>query len=260
MAFSTTFVGLFALSRSVQRREGERLSAQSNLVNAVELLEEAARHRLDESERRRALALLRDADSAEPLVAQLRSLFRNLNVQPAPAPGRAARDVRAVRQAWARLATWPRFATCVSWLMGIWAAVSLLGIVELVTGAIVDLGGAHPGYRSDRLGDLAFVNMASLASSALSAALVARGVVELRHGRRMAAYRVSSTRRSCRSWSRKCLLFVESQFGAVFGLALDLLLLVALRAVKSNDPAAKEAVVRTPREVARPLQPVSAGP
>jgi hypothetical protein len=254
------FVGLFVLSRAVQRREGGRLSARSDVVNAVELLGEAARRRLDEPGRRRALALLRDADPAEPLVAPLRTLFRDLEVRPAAAPGRAAGVVAGAREAWTRLAAWPGFAACVSCLLGIWAAVSFAGVVELVTGAVVDLGGAHPGYVSDRLGDLAFVNVASLASSALSAALVAHGVLHLRRGARAAAYRSFERALLVAILVTQVFAFVESQFGAVFGLALDLVLLVALRTVQSNDPAAQAAAVPAPRAVARPLRPVSAGP
>jgi hypothetical protein len=253
------FVALFLLTRALQRREGGRLSAQSNLANAVELLEEAALRELDESERRRALALLQDADPAEPLVAPLRSLFRDLQAQPAT-PGLAARAVGSAREASARLAAWPRFATCVSCLLGIWAAVSLANVVELVTGAVVDFGGGHPGYVSDRLGDLAFVNLASLASSALSAALVARGVLQLRHGNRAAAYRSFEQALLVAILITQVFSFVESQFGAVFGLAVDLLLFVALRAVQSNDRAAHADAVPAPRGVAPLLRPVSAGP
>jgi hypothetical protein len=253
------FVALFLLTRALQRRQGRRLSAQSNLANAVELLEEAARRELDEPERRRALALLQDADPAEPLVAPLRSLFRDLQAQPAT-PGLAARAVGSAREASARLAAWPRFATCVSCLLGIWAAVSLANVVELVTGAVVDFGGGHPGYVSDRLGDLAFVNVASLASSALSAALVARGVLQLRHGNRAAAYRSFEHALLVAILVTQVFSFVESQFGAVFGLAVDLLLFVALRAVQSNDRAARADAVPTPSGVAPLLRPVSAGP
>jgi hypothetical protein len=54
--------------------------------------------------------------------------------------------------------------------------------------------------------------------------------------------------------------FVESQCGAVVGLAVALLLFVALRAVQSNDRAAHADAVPASRGVAPPLQPVSAGP
>jgi hypothetical protein len=180
-------------------------------------------------------------------------------VQPAAAPGTARRVVEQARSAWARLAAWPHFSTCVSWLLGIWAALSFAGVVELVTSAVVDLGGAHPGFDSDRLGDLAFANVASLASSALSAALVAHGVLELRRGARAAAYRSFERALLVAILVTQVFAFVESQFGAVFGLALDLLLLVALRAVQSNDRAAHESAVSAPRGATQALQPVSAG-
>jgi hypothetical protein len=254
------FVGLFLLTRALQRREGGRLSTQARVANAVELLGEAARHTLDESERRRALALLQDADPAEPLVAPLRSLFQGLQARPAAAPGLTARTLAGAHQTWARFAAWPRFATCVSWLLGIWAAVSLVGVVELITGSVVNLGGGHPGYVSDRLGDLAFVNLASLASSAVSAVLVARGVVHLRRGARAAAYRDFEHALLVAILVTQVFSFVESQFAAVFGLAVDLVLLVALRAVQANDPATYAAALPAPRGVTRALRPASAGP
>jgi hypothetical protein len=254
------FVGLFLLARTFQRHQGERPSAQANLVSAVELLGEAARDDLDEPDRQRALALLRDADPADPLVAPLRSFFVNLDVPSAAAAGVAARTVAKARHAWARLAAWQGFATSVSWLLGIWAAVSVISVVELVTSAAVDLGGAHPGYGSDRLGDLAFVNVASLASSALSAALVAHGVLQLRRGERVAAYRSFERALLLAILVTQVFAFFESQFSAVFGLAIDLLLLVALRAVQNNDGAARDAVASAPGGVARASRPVPAGP
>jgi hypothetical protein len=252
------FVGLFLLTRALQRREGGQLTTRARVANAVELLEDAAQRPLEESERRRALALLQDADPADPLVAPLRSLFEGLQPRPAGAPGFMARTLAGARQTWARFAAWPRFATCVSWLLGIWAAVSVVGAVELVTGSVVDLGGGHPGYVSDRLGDLAFVNLASLASSALSAALVVSGVVHLRRGERAAAYRDFEHALLVAILVTQVFSFVESQFAAVFGLAVDLLLLVALRAVRANDPATRAAAVPGPRGVRRALRPASA--
>ena len=74
------FIGLFLLTRWLQRRE--RLGPDDQVANAVELLVDAARRDLDESERRQALALLDRADAGDPLVASLRAHLR--------APGRAA--------------------------------------------------------------------------------------------------------------------------------------------------------------------------
>jgi len=229
------FIGLFMLTRAMQRRE--RFGPRDELANAVDLLGEAARHDLDEAERREALALIDRADPAEPLVAPLRALFEGLEPRPLSAPNAAARTVAAVRRGWSRFAAWPGFAALVSWVFGIWALLSVLGVVELVFSVGVELGHAHRGYVSDRIGDLAFVNVASLTSSMLSAVLVAHGVLELRRGRRAGAYRSFERALLVAIFVTQVLAFVESQFGAVFGLGIDLLLLVALRSLQAGDRA-----------------------
>jgi hypothetical protein len=227
------FVGLFLLTRALQRRE--QLDARDRLANAVDLLGDAARHDLDETGRREALALLERADSSDPLVAPLRSLFQGLVPNRDAASSAAVRAVAAARRQAARFAAWPGFATVVSWLFIVWAALSSAAVVELVLDAGLELGGAHRGYTSDRIGDLSFVNIASLGSSFLSALLVARGVVQLRRGRRADAYRSFDRALLVAIFVTQVFAFVESQFGAVFGLAIDLILLIALRSLQAGE-------------------------
>lgn len=227
------FVGLFLLTRALQR--SRRLSAPDDVANAVDLLGEAARHDLDEAERRKALALLERADPADPLVAPLRSLFERLPATPVAAPGAAGRAVSAARRLAARFAAWTGFATFVAWLFGVWALLSTIGVFQLVFPLVVELGGAHPGYVSDRVGDLEFVNVASLASTLVSAALVARGALQLRSGTRSAAYTSFERALLVAIFVTQVFSFFESQFGAVFGLAIDLLLLMALRSVRAAE-------------------------
>jgi hypothetical protein len=227
------FVGLFMLTRTLQRRE--RPSARDDLANAVDLLGEAAHRELDEAERRRALVLIDRADPENPLVAPLRSLLEGLPAQPAAQPGAASRALAATRRAAARFAAWPHYATCVCWLFGIWAAVTVAGVAELVFGAALELGGAHPLYVSDRLRDLEFVNVASVASSLVSALLVGHGVLQLQRGLHRAAYRSFEHALLVAIFVTQVFSFVESQFGAVFGLAVDLVLLVAVRWLPADE-------------------------
>jgi len=56
------FIGLFLLTRALQRRRG--LSSAERVANAIALVGEAAGQRFDSSDRRRALALLDGADPA----------------------------------------------------------------------------------------------------------------------------------------------------------------------------------------------------
>jgi hypothetical protein len=241
------FVGLFVLTRTLQRRE--RPTARDDLANAVDLLGEAAHGDLDEAERRRALVLVDRADPADPLVAPLRSLLERLPARPVAEPDAASRALAAARRAAARFVAWRHYATCVSWLFGIWALVTVAGVAELVFGAALDLGGAHPWYVSDRLGDLEFVNLASLVSGLLSALLVGRGVLQLRRGLHQAAYRSFEHALLVAIFVTQVFAFVESQFGAVFGLAVDLVLLVAVRSLPITQPR------RRPALPPRPLAP-----
>jgi hypothetical protein len=247
------FIGLFMLSRAMQRRE--RLGPRDELANAIDLLGDAARDDLDEARRREALELLARADPADPLVAPLRSVFQQLSPRPPAAPGPGARAAASVRRLAARCAARPGFAAVVSWLFAIWAALSVVGVVELVLGVGLELGGAHRGYVSDRIGDLAFVNIASLASSFLSALLVGRGVLQLRRGRRTDAYRDFERALLVAIFVTQVFAFVESQFGAVFGLGIDLLLLVALRSLQADERRA-HAVLHAPGRAT----PVAVGP
>jgi len=119
----------------------------------------------------------------------------------------------------------------------------VVAVFELVLSVGLKLGGAHSGFADDQLGHLAFVNIASLASSLVSALLVAQGIRTLHRGSRLDAY----------GWFERALLvsifvtqvfsFVESQFGAVFGLGIDVVLLVTLRYVMESErsPARAEA-------------------
>jgi hypothetical protein len=224
------FIGLFMLTRAMQR--SGRDDRRDDLANAVDLLGDAARGELDQAGRREALALLERCEPGDPLVAPLRTVFEEFDARPVAQPGRVERAVAGARDLATRFAAWPGFAGFVSWLFAIWAALSVVGVVELVFQAGLELGGAHRGYVSDRFGDLAFVNVASLASSLVSALLVARGVLALRRGRRADAYRSFERALLVAIFVTQVFSFVESQFGAVFGLAIDLVLLVALRSVK----------------------------
>jgi hypothetical protein len=216
------FIGLFLLARAI-RESGD----DAPLPNAVDLLGEAARGDLDEGERREALALLRRSDPADPLVAPLSALFEALPARPVAPPGRGRRLVVGIRAGLARLTAWGGFPAAVAWLFAVWAVASLAGALA-------------------RLGDLTFVNAASLAGGVLSAVLVAIGLVRLRAGARPRAY----------AWFERALLvgifvtqvfaFVASQFGAVFGLGIDLALLWMLSAVRAGEARPRPAAAGGP--------------
>jgi hypothetical protein len=221
------FVGLFLLTRSLQRRRG--LSPTERLSNAIDLVGEAARRDFDAKEKSRALEFLEGADPSHPLVGPVRRLIVELDAIPAPAPSRLGRLARRLRDRYWHLIekSWVRSA--IVWIFALWALLSAIAIVELVFSAGVDLGGARKGFGSDSFSNLSFINVASLGSSTVSAVLVALGVRRWHEGDRLAAYRLFDRALLVSIFLTRVFSFVESQFGAVFGVGLDLLLLVTIR-------------------------------
>lgn len=241
------FLGLFALSSWAARRDG--LTPREALVNAIDLLGEAARGGLDERERARALTVLERADPADPLVGRVRALLAEVPTVPASGPSTVERWARAARAWFVRLAARPRFATGLATLFGIWAVLTLAATVELTLSLALELGGAHPGFASDALDDLQFHNYAGLASSAVAALLVLAGIVRLRRGDRLGGLRRFERALLISILITQVFSFVESQFGAVFQLAIALVLLAGVRQLLAGarqPPAAGQERVPSP--------------
>jgi hypothetical protein len=223
------FAGLAVLALSFRRRAA--FTSREEIANAVDMLTESVRRELPEPDRRQALELLDRANPSDPRVAPLRSLLTATAV--VPERGELRRKAVAALQ---RLTTAPRFETALVWLFGVWAVLTVFTHAELVFDIGIKLGGAARGFQSDRLGDLEIANVASVTSSLVSAALVIRGIVILiRTGSHERAYRSFDRARLVAIFVGQVFAFFESQFHAVFGLVIDLLLLAALRSVAAAD-------------------------
>lgn len=222
------FVGLYLLTRWMQRRGG--LTPREHLVNAVDALTEAARRDLNANEKRRALELLEGADPGDPLTGPVRDLLQGLDSAPAPAPTLPERAAKAIGNYYLRIIEARWFTRLLSAFFVAWAALSLLLLVGLVLLAIDSIGGGG-GVEIEGLNDqdISFVNVASMASSLVSGLLVIWGVVRLRRHGRLEAYRMFERALLVQIFVGQVFSFVESQFSAVFGLAIDVLLLVTVR-------------------------------
>jgi hypothetical protein len=227
------FIGLFMVSRAMRRRGG--LSPAERLANAIELIADPAQHKLDVVRKRRALELLDGADPTDPVVAPLRRLLGELDAVPAAPPSRASRWAGAVRAGYLRVIEERASRPIVGWIFAIWALVSLAWVFEVVLPLGIDVGGALPGFRSDAVSSLAFVNIASLVGSTASAVLVAGGLEQLRRHSRLDAYRMFERALLVSVFGTRVFAFVESQFGAVFGLGIDLLMLVTVRYIAEQE-------------------------
>ncbi len=223
------FIGLYFATRQMQHRRG--FSQREYLVNSVDALAEAARHDLDERERKRALALLDRADPDDALTAQVRGLLERIDALPTPEPGRATRAAHAVRARYFALIDRPWFTRVVAGLFSVWALGTMIQVIGLVLIAGFALGGGDAPVTVSGVGDehVSFLNVASLASSLVSGALVILGLVRLRSGTRLEAYRWFNRALMVQIFIGQFFSFVESQFSAAIGLGFDVLLLITLR-------------------------------
>jgi len=121
-----------------------------------------------------------------------------------------------LRDRYARLVEAPRFAWAFGGVFAVWAVISSVTIVVLV---LAVGSGNH----------LSFIDLASLASSAVSGVLVILGVNQLRRDERLAAYLFFERALLVEIFVGEFFSFIHQQFGAVFGLALNILLLVTVK-------------------------------
>jgi hypothetical protein len=230
------FIGLFLANRAMRRRRG--LSPAERTSNVIELLGEAARGGFSEQDRERALSLLDGADPDDRLATGLRELVTELEPQPARRPGPVARALHGVRTRFAGTAGRRWFAPAVTWTFAGWAALSILTAGELVFDLVPGLrldGDELTGHESDALTELSPINLAHLGATLISAALVAFGVARIVGGTAVNGYRVLELALFVSILVARLFAFVESQFAATFGLAIDLLLLLAVRAVLARE-------------------------
>jgi hypothetical protein len=227
------FAGLVVLALTFRSRAA--FTPRERLANASDLLTAAVRRDLSPEERRDALALLDGADPADPVVEPLRAALAATGESRAQSSALAGAR-RSFSGALERLVAWRGFETAVVWLFALWAGAAVVVNAELVFSLATELGGAHRGFESDRIADLEIANAAGIASSLVSAAFVACGIVRLvRGGSHQDAYRWFERALLVAIFLTQVFAFFESQFHAVFGLAVDLALLVALRAVARAD-------------------------
>jgi hypothetical protein len=229
---------MYLIIRALERRRG--LTQIELLCNALDLTAEAARHDLDVREKRRALALLDQVDPANPLLAPIREMLHRLDAIPASPPRWPARTALRCRTAYLAFADTRTCTRLVIAVISIWGVLSLISTFLLVLSLGLHLGGAAHGAVSDDIGHLSVLNWASLASSTTSGVFVVLGIMRLRSGDRDAAYRLFERALLVSIFITRTFAFVESQFGAVFGLSIDLILLITLGLMMKGERQRQE--------------------
>ena len=211
--------------------------------NAIELIGEASQGPFRQGARDRALRLLGEVSPQNPLREPLVGLAGHLDASPDPDPPRYRRAATAVAAKYERWAERRWFHRIVISVFALWALASLLAIVGLVFDLGFSADAARHGFESDSFGQLTFVNWASVCSTTLSGVLVIVGLERLLRGDRLGAYVWLSRALLISIFVTRVFAFVESQFGAVIGLAVDVLLLVTVQLMAGQERRREGGVV-----------------
>lgn len=209
------YLVFIALYLTFRQLEGVgRRSEATNMVNALEVTKEAALRAMDESERRRALALLAECDQADPLVRGLSTALNSYESVPAVEPGRLQRLKGAAVRLYRRLIEW-------RWFGGVLVAAA-------VTISVVSLGLAVASVWINAPRDLGFEEWGSIVSAIISGLLTLVGVLVYRRSR-LRAYKLFDAGVLVGIFVGQFFNFLQSELGAITGLAFLLICHGALR-------------------------------
>ena len=222
------FVVLFLVGRHLQRTR--TLSEPDLLRNAIERLGGATYGSFDARDRARTLAYLDGVDPANPMVAPLRELTERVDALPTAERSRFSLLGERVHRSYLALTEQRWFQRAIAALFTVWAAVTLLNLLVFV------LALADPDVESVTLEQNGtFLGAAIVASSGVAAAFVVVGLLRINRGRRADGYEWLARGLLVSLLLTQVFLFVQSQFGAVFGLAIDILLLITVRAMARHE-------------------------
>jgi hypothetical protein len=245
----------------VHLRRGRDLSTHERTANAIFLTVDAADGRLHERDRERAVALLDRADQDDPLVPPLRRLLTELRGLPSPPARFYERWADAIRTAYLEATERPWFRPLVTAVFVVWALNGVFVVIGTVLSFGLDLGGVARQFADDRLLSVSFLNVATVGTQAVSIALIVLGLARLRRDR-LAAYRCFERALLVSILLTKVFIFVRSQFGAVFGVGLDIVLLISVRSMMGAEEGRAETTppAGDPAAAAEPVLPPLAAP
>jgi hypothetical protein len=238
------FIAIFLSIRSLA--SGRALTDEERAANAIYLEIDASHGRLHERERQQAVALLAGADHEDPLLTSLRTMISELRGLPSPPPRFYERWADAATRLYLRATRWRAFRPVLTGVIVIYALSGFLTVLMTVIAVGFELGGDAIGIVSED--DLNYLHVAASCCYAVSTLFIVIGLVRLRRDR-LAAYHWFERALLVSILLTRVFLFVESQFGAAVGAALDILLLLAVRSMihaEQGDPEETVSLLHPP--------------
>lgn len=208
----TIFIMVFLGVRAVQTRR--QYSQTEYLMNAIRDLEEVALHDLDSDEKRRVLSYLSKSDPNNPLVSELRDVLERAQLVPKPRPNIFMRIKGWLQSRYRKMSSMRWFHSGLIIFFLFQLTGSFIYVVSLAI--------------SNEHETLSWVEWARLLSSSVSAVFVLLGVLTLRRSR-ITAFTMFERSILVSIFFTQIFVFYEERFGALVGLTIDLLILIALR-------------------------------
>lgn len=230
------FILIFLVARGLQTNQN--FSDLEYLLNALREMEEVALHDMDKDEKERALNHLERSDPLNPLVAYLKDSLARADLISPTRPSIYARGKRLITEfyQWIARRTWFTFALICFFVIQL--VVKILYVFILVF--FVGLGWERIlnvrviGHIAGQMQHLTFVDWADIASSLLSGFFVLCGVLQIRRSR-LFAYRMFARSILISIFLTQVFAFYKEQFSALLGLAFNILILIVLRFMISQE-------------------------
>lgn len=223
------FIILFLITRELSRRQV--LDQKTALANAMVFLPATITGEFRRDELEVANQLLDQSDPDDPRVARIRGYFKDAALAPSKEPSRIAQFIDRTHKRITAVTQRPRFKPWVITIIIIWGLISLLGILDLQ----LDLGIATQTGEKVPDSSVDFLSVARTLSILTSVVLVGIGVYKMRKDEHQAAYSYFGRALLVSIFVTRVFSFVEAQFGAVFGLVIDVILYSAIAELASQD-------------------------
>ena len=230
------FILIFLIVRAILNRK--HYSQDEYLMNAIQDLEEIAFHDLDVEERGRILDYLDKSDPTNPLISKLREVIEWADLVPTPNPGIFRRITERVNEGYRR----------VSAIRGFGLIIIALLMFEMVSSFSYVLHVALSG-------DKQWIEWCQMLSSLASALLLFWGAFKLRKSR-LSAFRLFEQSILVSIFFTQVFIFYREEFGALIGLGVDILMLMAIRFMIEREKG-KLAGSRFVKELNPPQPPLN---
>lgn len=231
-----TFVAFYLVVRYIFTSVG--VLEEEFLVGAMKEMQDIPGGRIQENERQQILYFLSQCDQQSPLVKSLQSLVKSTYAAPPAQPGFYQTWKSRLFSRYRRIAHARRFATVINVFFVIQFVGSLVGMISLMFAGVF-----APGEVYEQLKEFNVSDWAIQASYLVSAIFIAWGIVLLRRSR-LRAYIMFQRSVLVSVFVSRLFLFYKDEFNALWGLAFDLLLYMALRFMieRERDEVFQQAV------------------